>query len=330
MSIAIVGATGLVGRTMLELAVRNFPKQEFLCVTSERSRGGKIQVAGREYQLLGIEDLLQEEAVRVILWAADATSSLEYAPKFASKGIYVVDNSVAWRRHSEHKLIVPEVNINTLNQEDYIIANPNCSTIQLVVPLYPLHLAYGIERVVVSTYQSVSGSGMAGIGQLQAEMDNKNDNRFYKHSILANLIPFIDDFREDGYTKEEEKMMFEFGKIIGDSSVKLTATAVRVPVFVGHAESVNITFKKSFVLSELCAILAGSQGVVVVDDPIHKNLTPKSVAGEDKIFVGRIREDYSCEKSLNMWIVGDNVRKGAATNALQIVNYLFQQGWLGE
>lgn len=330
MSIAIVGATGLVGRTMLDLLERRFPEQQILCVASERSRGQSLQgESGHNYQLLDLATLLEDSSLSVVLWAADVASSLEYAPLFAKRGVYVVDNSAAWRMHSAHKLIVPEVNIATLQPSDYIIANPNCSTIQLVVPLYPLHQNFGIDRIVVSTYQSVSGSGLLGIEQLQAEQQGLEvEKNVYKHPILANVLPVIDELREDGYTKEEEKMMLEFAKIIGDNSVKITATAVRVPVFVGHSESVNITLKKPFVLSEIRAILADAPGVKLVDNPLDVSLTPKYVEGEDLVYVGRLRSDVSMQNSLNMWIVSDNVRKGAATNAVQIVEYLFKAKWV--
>lgn len=332
MSIAIVGATGLVGRTMLGLIEDAFPEQQIFCVASQNSRSQRLPSvrfgSNKHYVLLGLDDLVKEPSLDVVLWAADADSSRKYAPIFAERGVYVVDNSTAWRMDPAHKLIVPEINISTLKSDDYIIANPNCSTIQLAVPLYPLHQRFGIKRLVVSTYQSVSGSGLSGVEQLKAEKAGMAHKRFYKHPILANVIAAIDEFREDGYTKEEEKMMLEFGKIIGDNSVKITATAVRVPVFVGHSESVNITFKNMFALSEIHAILADAPGVKLVDDPMHEMLTPKYVEGNDLVYVGRIRHDSSLDYSLNMWIVSDNIRKGAATNAVQIVQWLFENNWI--
>jgi len=324
MKIAIVGATGLVGGEILKvLAERNFPVTEIIPVASERSIGKKVNFKGVDYTVVGYETAIAMKP-DVAIFSAGGSTSLEVAPKFAAAGITVVDNSSAWRMDPTKKLVVPEINAYTLTKEDKIIANPNCSTIQMVVILNPLHKKYKIKRVVVSTYQSVTGTGKAAVDQLFDERIGKeNIARVYPHKIDLNVLPHIDVFLENGYTKEEMKMILETKKIMMDDSIQVTATTVRVPTIGGHSEAVNIEFEHDFDLAEVRSILENEEGVIVQDDP--KNFLypmPITAHGKDEVFVGRIRRDESQKNTLNLWIVADNLRKGAATNAIQIAEYL--------
>lgn len=329
MKVAVVGATGLVGSTMLRtLEERNFPVTELIPVASEKSKGKQVSFKGKQYTVVTLQEAV-EMRPDIALFSAGGTTSLEWAEAFAATGTYVIDNSSAWRMHPDKKLIVPEVNASSLTKEDRVIANPNCSTIQMVVVLKPLHDKYGIKRVVVSTYQSVTGSGQKGVDHLLAERNSTTAAPFYPHAIDLNVLPHIDVFQENGYTKEEMKMILETQKIMGDQSIKVSATTVRVPVMGGHSESVNIEFEKDFDLTELRNLLSESPGIIVQDDPAN-NLYPMplSAFGKDEVFVGRLRRDHSQEKTLNGWIVADNLRKGAATNAVQIAEYIVSQKWV--
>ncbi len=329
MKVAIVGATGLVGSTMLRiLEERNFPVTELIPVASERSAGTKVAFKDTEYTVITVDEALAKKPVLAI-FSAGGAASLELAPKFAAIGCYVVDNSSAWRMHPEKKLIVPEVNGNVLTKEDLIIANPNCSTIQMVMVLQPLHTHYTIKRVVVSTYQSVTGTGQKAVKELLDERAGGKGFGVYPHPIDLNVIPHIDSFLDNGYTKEEMKMVNETCKIMGDDSIRVTATTVRVPVIGGHSESVNIEFEKDFDENVVREMLQNSSGIIVVDNP-QANAYPMPIdaEGKDEVFVGRIRRDYSQPNTLNCWIVSDNLRKGAATNAVQIAKYLHNQGWI--
>jgi aspartate-semialdehyde dehydrogenase len=324
MKVAIVGATGLVGGEILKvLAERNFPVTEIIPVASERSIGKKINFKGVDYSVVGYETAIAMKP-NVAIFSAGGGTSLEVAPKFAAAGITVVDNSSAWRMDPTKKLVVPEINAYTLTKEDKIIANPNCSTIQMVVILNPLHKKYKIKRVVVSTYQSVTGTGKAAVDQLFDERAGKeNIARVYPHKIDLNVLPHIDVFLDNGYTKEEMKMILETKKIMMDDSIQVTATTVRIPTIGGHSEAVNIEFEHDFDLAEVRNILEHEEGVIVQDDP--KNFLypmPITAHGKDEVFVGRIRRDESQKNTLNLWIVADNLRKGAATNAIQIAEYL--------
>jgi len=327
MKVAVVGATGLVGSEFLTvLAERSFPVTELIPVASERSRGREIAFKGKAYKVVTPAEAI---AMRpdVALFSAGGGTSLEFAPQFAEAGITVVDNSSAWRMDPTKKLIVPEVNGHVLSAKDKIIANPNCSTIQLVVVLKPLHDKYRIKRVVVSTYQSVTGSGIKAVNQLMDERAGRDGEKAYPYRIDLNVIPQIDVFLENGYTKEEMKMIAETNKIMGDDSIRVTATTVRIPVMGGHSESVNIEFADDFDLDEVRQILSAQEGVVVVDDPANlKYPMPKDAHGRDEVLVGRIRRDESQEKTLNLWIVADNLRKGAATNTVQIAELLCKKG----
>jgi aspartate-semialdehyde dehydrogenase len=324
MKVAVVGATGLVGGEILKvLAERNFPVTELIPVASERSIGKKVNFKGQDFTVVGYETAISMKP-NVAIFSAGGSSSLEMAPKFAAAGITVVDNSSAWRMDPTKKLVVPEINASTLTSEDKIIANPNCSTIQMVVVLNPLHKKYKIKRVVVSTYQSVTGTGKAAVDQLFDERAGKTDYaKVYPYKIDLNVLPQIDVFLENGYTKEEMKMILETTKIMMDDSIAVTATTVRVPTMGGHSEAVNIEFENDFDLAEVRAILEKEEGIIVQDDP--KNLVypmPITAHGKDEVFVGRIRRDESQKNTLNLWIVADNLRKGAATNAVQIAEYL--------
>ena len=324
MKIAIVGATGLVGGEILKvLAERNFPVTEIIPVASERSIGKKVNFKGIDYTVVGYETAIAMKP-NVAIFSAGGSTSLEVAPKFAAAGITVVDNSSAWRMDPTKKLVVPEINAYTLTKEDKIIANPNCSTIQMVVILNPLHKKYTVKRVVVSTYQSVTGTGKAAVDQLFDERAGKeNIARVYPHKIDLNVLPHIDVFLDNGYTKEEMKMILETKKIMMDDSIQVTATTVRVPTIGGHSEAVNIEFEHDFDLAEVRHILENEEGIIVQDDP--KNFLypmPITAHGKDEVFVGRIRRDESQKNTLNLWIVADNLRKGAATNAIQIAEYL--------
>ncbi len=330
MKVAVVGATGLVGGEILKvLAERNFPVTEIIPVASERSIGNKVSFKGKEFTVVGYEDAIKMKP-NVAIFSAGGGTSLEVAPKFAEAGITVIDNSSAWRMDPTKKLVVPEVNADVLTADDKIIANPNCSTIQMVVVLKPLHEKYGIKRVVVSTYQSVTGSGKKAVDQLFGEREGKMDiDPAYPHKIDLNVIPHIDVFQENGYTKEEMKMIKETNKIIGDDSIKVTATTVRIPTIGGHSESINIEFKEDFDLATVRELIAAVPGVVVQDDPKNNVYPmPLNAHGKDEVFVGRIRRDESQENTLNLWCVADNLRKGAATNAVQIAEYLNGKGMI--
>lgn len=324
MKVAVVGATGLVGSTMLQiLAERNFPLTELIPIASEKSAGKQIKFKEKEYTVVTLEEglLLKPD---VALFSAGGSTSLDWAEKFAEQGCFVIDNSSAWRMDPNKKLIVPEVNGHTLTAADKIIANPNCSTIQMVMVLNPLHKAYNIKRVVVSTYQSVTGSGQKGVDHLLEERkEGKVSTAFYPHPIDLNVIPHIDVFLENGYSKEETKMILETQKILGDDTIKVTATTVRVPVMGGHSESVNIEFNKPFEIASIKTILSQEAGVALLDNPSKNEYpTPLKAFGSDEVWVGRIRKDESVTNGLNCWIVADNLRKGAATNAIQIAEYL--------
>jgi aspartate-semialdehyde dehydrogenase len=323
MKVAVVGATGLVGTKMLQvLAERSFPVTELLPVASERSVGKTVEFKGMPYSVVGMQQAIDAKPA-IALFSAGGSTSLEWAPKFAEAGITVIDNSSAWRMDPAKKLVVPEVNAHVLSATDKIIANPNCSTIQMVVVLKPLHEKYGIKRVVVSTYQSVTGTGVKAVEQMMNERSGIKGDMAYKYPIDMNAIPQIDVFTENGYTKEEMKMVNETKKIMGDDSIRVTATTVRIPVMGGHSESVNIEFEKDFDIAELRQLLAASPGVIVQDD-IANFIYPMPLTAheKDETFVGRIRRDETQPNTLNCWIVSDNLRKGAATNAVQIAEYL--------
>jgi len=329
MKVAVVGATGLVGSEMLTvLAARNFPVTELIPVASERSKGKEIEFKGKQYKVVTPDEAIARKP-DVALFSAGGGTSLEYAPKFAEAGITVIDNSSAWRMDPTKKLVVPEVNGNVLSGEDKIIANPNCSTIQMVVVLNPLHEQYTIKRVVVSTYQSVTGTGVKAVKQLNDERAGVEGEKAYPYRIDLNVIPQIDVFQDNGYTKEEMKMIKETNKIMGDDTIRVTATTVRIPVIGGHSESLNIEFANDFDIDEVRALLAKQPGVVVVDNPANLEYPmPKDAHGKDEVFVGRIRRDESQPKTLNLWVVADNLRKGAATNAVQIAEKLLEKGLL--
>ncbi|MDY3503213.1 aspartate-semialdehyde dehydrogenase [Riemerella anatipestifer] len=329
MKIAVVGATGMVGQVMLKvLEERDFPVTELIPVASEKSVGKKIKFKGAEYPIVSMEDAVAKQPA-IAIFSAGGGTSLEWAPKFAEVGSFVVDNSSAWRMDPTKKLVVPEINAEVLTKDDKIIANPNCSTIQLVMVLNPLHKKYKIKRVVVSTYQSVTGTGKAAVDQLNDEIRTSVEGgeasvpKVYPYEIFKNALPHCDVFSDEGYTKEELKLMREPKKIMGDDSFNLTATAVRVPVQGGHSESVNIEFENDFDLEEVKQILANTSGVTLQDD-LSQNLYPMArySEGKDDVFVGRLRRDISQPNTLNCWIVADNLRKGAATNAVQIAEYL--------
>jgi aspartate-semialdehyde dehydrogenase len=325
MRVAIVGVTGLVGQTFLRiLEERNFPVDELLPVATERSAGKRIPFRRTEYEVIEAEQAIAQKP-DLALFSAGAGPSLELAPRFTATGCVVVDNSSAWRMHPDVKLVVPEVNGHVLTAEDKLIANPNCSTIQLVMALCPLHRRYGIDRLIVSTYQSVSGTGSNAIQQYESEKNGSNGVRAYPHPIFGNVIPQCDVFVEDGYTKEEIKVVNETRKILGDETLRITCTAARVPVPIGHSESVNVTFKSDFDLQEVKHLLSNFPGVVVADDPSASIYPmPINARDRDEVFVGRIRRDFSQANTLNMWVVSDNLRKGAATNAVQIAEHILR------
>jgi aspartate-semialdehyde dehydrogenase len=335
MKVAVVGATGLVGTKMLQvLAERNFPVTELIPVASEKSIGKEVAFKGKKYKVVSAGDAIAAKP-DVALFSAGGTTSLALAPQFAAAGITVIDNSSAWRMDPSKKLVVPEINADALTKEDKIIANPNCSTIQMVVALNPLHKKYNIQRIIVSTYQSVTGTGVKAVEQMLGERNHavKGDNNeypmAYKYPIDLNVIPQIDVFLDNGYTKEEMKMVNETRKILRDDSIRVTATTVRIPVMDGHSESVNIEFEHDFDLAEVKEILSKAPGVVVVDDPSNALYPmPKDAHEKDDVFVGRLRRDESQPNTLNMWIVSDNLRKGAATNAVQIAEYLVENNLL--
>lgn len=333
MKVAVVGATGLVGTKMLQvLAERNFPVTELVPVASEKSVGKEVEFKGNKYKVVSMTDAIAAKPA-VAIFSAGGGTSLEWAPKFAEAGITVIDNSSAWRMDPTKPLVVPEINADVLTVNDKIIANPNCSTIQMVVALNPLHKKYAIKRIVVSTYQSVTGTGVKAVEQLRGERlkevkgESTEYPMAYKYPIDLNVIPQIDVFLENGYTKEEMKMVKETCKIMRDDSIRVTATAVRIPVMGGHSESVNVEFANDFDLSEVKSILQSAPGVIVVDDTATQQYPmPMDAYEKDEVFVGRLRRDESQPNTLNMWVVSDNLRKGAATNAVQIAEYLLQKG----
>jgi aspartate-semialdehyde dehydrogenase len=329
MKVAVVGATGLVGTKMLQvLAERNFPVDELIPVASERSVGKEVEFKGKKYKVVGMQEGI-DAGPAVAIFSAGGGTSLEWAPRFAAAGITVIDNSSAWRMDPAKPLVVPEVNAEVLTAKDKIIANPNCSTIQLVVALQPLHKKYKIKRVVVSTYQSVTGTGKKAVDQLYNEREGREGEMAYKYQIDLNALPQIDVFLDNGYTKEEMKMVNETKKIMQDDSIRLTSTTVRIPVMGGHSESVNVEFEKDFDLEELRTLLSKSPGIVVQDDPANQVYPMPLWAHEkDEVFVGRLRRDETQPNTLNMWIVSDNLRKGAATNAVQIAEHLVEKKML--
>lgn len=331
MRIAVVGATGLVGGEMLKvLAEFDIPVTELYPVASERSIGKKIDFKGKQYEVVGMSQAVSLKP-DIAIFSAGGDTSKEWAPKFAEVGTTVIDNSSAWRMDPTKKLVVPEINADQLTKEDKIIANPNCSTIQMVLALGPLHKKYQIKRVVVSTYQSVTGTGKAAVDQMMGEREGKDVEKVYPYEIDLNVIPHIDVFQENGYTKEEMKMINETKKILSDDSIAVTATAVRLPVMGGHSESINIEFANDFDLAEVREILANTDGIVIQDDPANNVYPmPKFAHDKNEVFIGRLRRDETQPNTLNMWNVADNLRKGAATNAVQIAKYLIEHNLVGE
>ena len=329
MKIAVVGATGLVGRVMLKLLEeRNFPLEDLIPVASKNSIGQSVSFKGKSYSVVSMEQAIKLKP-EIALFSAGGSTSLEWAPKFAKNGTKVIDNSSAWRMDTNKKLIVPEINADTLESGDMIIANPNCSTIQMVVAIGPLHNKYNIKRLVISTYQSVSGTGKSAVDQLKKETDQDVTEKVYPYQIYQNLLPHCDVFEEGGYTKEEIKLMNETKKILNDSSIKITSTAVRVPIEKCHGESINLEFHNKYELDDILETLNSSPGVKVIDD-VNNNLYPMPIdaANNDEVYVGRIRRDNSVENGLNLWIVSDNLRKGAATNTIQIAETLIEKNLL--
>ena len=327
MKVAVIGATGVVGTVMLNLLdKRKFPVTEIIPVASERSVGNKIEFQGKKYSIVSLTEAVAMKP-DIALFSAGGSTSQEWAPKFAENGTRVVDNSSAWRMDATKKLIVSEVNSETLTKDDYIIANPNCSTMQMLVVLAPLHKKFKIKRLVISTYQSVSGTGKNAIDQLYSERNGSNSEKVYPYSIDQNLLPHCDVFEEGGYTKEENKLINETRKILNDNSIQITSTAVRVPIELCHGESVNIEFVDEFNLEEVLNVLRSSPGLIVEDEP-EKNIYPMPInaSNKDEVFVGRIRRDFSIKSGLNLWIVSDNLRKGAATNTIQIAEKLIEMG----
>ena len=327
MKVAVVGVTGVVGTVMLSLLdKRKFPITQIIPVASEKSVGNQIRFQGKNYTIVSLNDAVAMKP-DIALFSAGGSISMEWAPKFADIGTRVVDNSSAWRMDSTKKLIVSEVNSETLTDDDYIIANPNCSTMQMLVVLAPLHKRFNIKRLVISTYQSVSGTGKNAIDQLYSERNGSDSEKVYPYSIDQNLLPHCDVFEEGGYTKEENKLINETKKILNDNSIQITSTAVRVPIEICHGESVNIDFEDDFKLEEVFSVLKNSPGLIVQDEP-EKNLYPMPInaSNKDEVFVGRIRRDFSIKSGLNLWIIADNLRKGAATNTIQIAEKLIEMG----
>lgn len=323
MRIAVVGATGMVGEVMLQvLEERNFPISELMLVASERSVGKKLVFKGTEYSVIGLEEAVAAKP-DIALFSAGGATSLEWAPRFAEAGTTVIDNSSAWRMNPSIKLVVPEVNASEITKGDKIIANPNCSTIQMVIVLSPLHKKYGVKRVIVSTYQSITGTGVKAVRQLENEGKGEKGEMAYPYPIHQNAIPQCDVFEDNGYTKEEMKLVRETKKILSDNNIAVSATAIRIPVVGGHSESVNIEFERDFDISDIRTILHETSGITLQDNP-DTNTYPMPIyaKGKDDVFVGRIRRDESQNNTLNMWIVSDNLRKGAATNTVQIAEYL--------
>ena len=325
MRVAVVGATGMVGEIMLQvLAERNFPVTELIPVASEKSVGKEIEWKGNTYKVVGLQTAVDMKP-EIALFSAGGETSLEWAPKFAAAGTTVIDNSSAWRMDATKKLVVPEINASVLTKEDKIIANPNCSTIQMVMALAPLHAKYDIKRIVVSTYQSITGTGVKAVRQLENEYAGIQDEMAYKYPIHRNAIPQCDSFEENGYTKEEMKLVRETQKILNDNTIAVTATAIRIPVVGGHSEAVNIQFENDFDVNEVREILHKTPGVTVQDNlDTFTYPMPIYAQGKDDVFVGRIRRDESQPNTINMWIVADNLRKGAATNTIQIAEYLVE------
>jgi aspartate-semialdehyde dehydrogenase len=326
MKLAVVGATGLVGQEILKvLEERSFPFDELYLVASAKSVGQPMTFKGKEYKIIGMEEAVKL-APDVAIFSAGGGTSLEWAPKFADAGTIVIDNSSAWRMDPNKKLVVPEINGHELTIDDRIIANPNCSTIQMVLALAPLHVRYGLKRIVVSTYQSVTGTGKDAVQQMMDERKGINGPKVYPHTIDMNALPHIDSFLDNGYTKEEMKMVNETRKILGNQKIGVTSTTVRIPAIGGHSEAVNVEFFEDFNISEVRSILASTPGVIVQDDP-KNNIYPMPInsKGRDEVFVGRIRRDESQPNTLNMWIVADNLRKGAATNAVQIAEFMLEK-----
>ena len=323
MKVAVVGATGMVGNVMLQLLEeRQFPLTELIPVASERSVGKMIPFKGKEYPVVSLQTAVDMKA-DIALFSAGGSTSLEWAPKFAEAGTTVIDNSSAWRMDPDKKLIIPEINAHLLTSEDKIIANPNCSTIQMLVALAPLQSTYGIERLVISTYQSITGTGVAAVQQLENEYEGKKGEMAYPYPIHRNALPHCDVFQDNGYTKEEMKLVNETHKILGDDTIGITATAIRIPVVGGHSESVNVQLKGESSVAEIQRLLSEADGVIVQDNPETNTYPmPLYAHGKDEVFVGRIRQDFSQNNTFNLWIVADNLRKGAATNAIQIAEYL--------
>ena len=323
MKVAVIGATGMVGQVMLQvLEVRNFPLSEIIVAASEKSVGKTLSYNGQEHTVISLADAVVAKP-DIALFSAGGSVSLEWAPKFADVGTVVIDNSSAWRMDTTKKLIVPEINASLLTKNDKIIANPNCSTIQMVMALAPLHKKYTVKRIVVSTYQSITGTGVKAVKQLENETNNINDTMAYPYPIHQNALPHCDAFEENGYTKEEMKLVRETHKILNDDSIAITATAIRIPVVGGHSESVNVEFKNDYTISDIRQLLHNTQGIVVQDNPQTNTYPmPLYAQGKDDVFVGRLRRDDSQPNTLNMWIVADNLRKGAATNAVQIAEYI--------
>jgi len=327
MKVAVVGATGMVGVSMLKvLEERNFPVTELIVAASARSAGKEILYKGTKHKVVTVEEAVAARPVFAI-FSAGASVSKEWAPAFAAVGTVVIDNSSAWRMEEGIPLVVPEINSDAITKKDKIIANPNCSTIQMLMALAPLHREYKVKRIVVSTYQSVTGTGVKAVTQLENETNGIDGEKAYFHPINRNCIPHCDVFLENGYTKEEMKLVNETRKIFGDPEIQVTATAVRVPVVGGHSEAVNVEFEREYTIERVRELLSAFPGVVLYDDP-SKNIYPMPLVshGRDEVFVGRIRRDFSREKCLNMWVVADNIRKGAATNAIQIAEYMISAG----
>ena len=329
MKVAVVGATGLVGSVMLKvLEERNFPVTKLIPAASEKSVGKKILFKGKEYPVVSVAEAIKMKPT-IAIFSAGATASKEYAPKFAEMGTTVIDNSSCWRMYPDIPLVVPEVNANVLTSKHKIIANPNCSTIQLVVAINPLHLKFKIKRIVISTYQSVTGTGVKAVKQMMDERAGKEADRAYPHPIDMNCFPHGGNFLANGYTTEEQKLIDETRKIIGDNSIMVSPTVARIPVVGGHSESVNIEFEKEFKIEDVVKILSNSPGITIQDSPSENSYPmPKYAEGRDDVFVGRIRKDDSRANCLNLWVVSDNLRKGAATNAIQIAEYLNEKGLL--
>lgn len=329
MKVAVVGATGMVGQVLLKiLEERNFPIATFYPVASQKSIGSVISFNNKKYKVIGLEEAVNLKP-DLALFSAGGDTSLEWAPKFAAVGTKVIDNSSAWRMDPSIKLIIPEINASEISSKDNIIANPNCSTIQMLMALKPLHDVYKIKRVVVSTYQSITGTGVKAVQQLENEYQDTKGEMAYPYPIHRNAIPHCDVFTENGYTKEEMKLSNETKKILGDDSVQVSATAIRIPVVGGHSESINVEFENDFEENEVRKLLSGFPGVMLQDNPsVNTYPMPIYAEGKDDVFVGRIRRDYSQPNTLNMWVVADNLRKGAATNAVQIAEYLLEKGYI--